>query len=313
MAEAAAKRSRQGEDALRPPDGMASTYRLNDGREMPRLGFGVYRVPKGERCYRAVSAALAEGYRLVDTARLYGNEADVGRAVRESGVPREAVFVTTKVQDSDHGFREALAAGRRSVERIGLGYVDLLLIHSPGRKRGRIVETYDALLALQRQGLVRSVGVSNFGLAHLEALEKAGRPLPAVNQIEMHPLAYAEPARQDVLRYCAERGILITAYGSVFSGHRDKLGLKPLAKMAKVHSKSPAQVLLRWALQKGFQVIPKSVHSERIRENAALFDFSLSADEVAALDGMEGDLDEYWNPLGWPVDLGDVGEKPKDA
>uniref|UniRef100_A0A7S4WA77 NADP-dependent oxidoreductase domain-containing protein n=1 Tax=Alexandrium monilatum TaxID=311494 RepID=A0A7S4WA77_9DINO len=114
MAEAAAKRSRQGEDALRPPDGMASTYRLNDGREMPRLGFGVYRVPKGERCYRAVSAALAEGYRLVDTARLYGNEADVGRAVRESGVPREAVFVTTKVQDSDHGFREALAAGRRS-------------------------------------------------------------------------------------------------------------------------------------------------------------------------------------------------------
>jgi len=271
---------------------------------MPQVGFGVYRVPRGRTCYEAVRAALAEGYRMVDTAKLYGNEADVGQAVRDSGLPREEVFVTTKVWDSDHGYAEALKAGRRSVERLGLGYVDLLLIHSPGRSEGRIVETYDALLALQEEGLVRSVGVSNFGVPHLEALAAAGRPAPVVDQIEMHPWVYAK--RRGLVDYCAERQILVTAYGSLFSGQEGALGQRPLAAAAAAHGRSPAQVLLRWALQKGFQVIPKSVHKERIRENAQVFDFELTASEVDALDGMHGKLGEYWNPLSWPVHLGNL-------
>lgn len=288
-------------------------YKLLDGREMPMFGLGVYLSKVGGQTYDAVTWALQAGYRLIDTAEVYGNEADVGRAVRDSGIPREEIWVTSKLRPGSHGYEAALEAGRKSNEDLGLGYMDLFLIHAP--HGGKLIETWDAMLQLQREGITRSVGVSNYNVMHIRALREHGRPMPAVNQFEMHPLVYK--ARQPLLEYCKEQGILVQAYGSVFFGRQEKLADGTVAEVAAAHpGKTPAQVLLRWGVQMGFQIIPKSVRQTRIKENMEIFDFSLSEDEMAKLSGMKGvETTEsalgYWNPLDSPLDLGRTDMAPK--
>eukprot|EP01062_Namystynia_karyoxenos_P074458 TRINITY_DN71344_c0_g1_i1.p1 TRINITY_DN71344_c0_g1~~TRINITY_DN71344_c0_g1_i1.p1 ORF type:complete len:350 (+),score=117.35 TRINITY_DN71344_c0_g1_i1:116-1051(+) len=301
-AAAAAAPARPGPDAA-GGSVLGQNFRLNDGREMPMLGLGVYRVEPGEEAYNAVRWALEAGYRLIDTAAMYRNEADVGRAVRDSGVPRDAVWVTTKVLPADHGMRNALAAARRSNEVLGLGYIDLLLIHSP--TGGKIVETWRALGAAREQGIARSIGVSNFNTHHLEALATHAPGLvPAVNQLEMHPLVFRE--RRPVIELCRKAGILLQAYGSLFSGQQRYLSRPEVAHPAAAHGRSPAQILLRWALQEGFAIIPKSTRRERISANAQLDGFTLTPAEMGALGQMSGRLREYWNPLTAKVDLGSL-------
>jgi len=280
-----------------------ATFTLRDEHKMPIVGLGVYQTKPGKDTFNSVKWSLQAGYRLVDTAALYGNEADVGRAVKESGIPRSEIFVATKLWDPDHGYDEAVEAFEGSLENLGLDYVDLYLIHSPNT--GKLVETWDALVAMQRKGKIRSIGVSNFGKKHIEALRKHGRPLPAVNQIELHPLNYRN--RASLLDYCKENGILVQAYGSLFAGQTEWLKAPQVTSAVKAHpGKTPAQVLLRWALQMGIQVIPKSVKHKRIEENLKFLDFELSESEMAALSGMKGELQAYWQPLGAKVDLGDT-------
>lgn len=282
-------------------------YTLTDGHEIPAIGFGTYRIPPGQNTYDAVRMALQQGYRMIDTAALYKNEADVGRAIRDSGIPRSEIVVSTKIFDFDHGFKAAYAAGKKCNERLGLGHIDVLLIHSPNF--GRIVETYDALLKLQKEGVVRSVGVSNFGVSHLEALARYCRPTPAINQFELHPMNIDEPAVAALVKYCKKNNILVQAYGSILSGHQDLLNMA--TNTAHTHKKSVAQVMLRWALDQGFQVLPKSVHKDRIAENFDLFDFALSHSEVTELSSLKGALvGEYWKPITSMVGVGNVGWAP---
>jgi len=189
-----------------------------------------------------------------------------------------------------------------------MDFVDLYLVHSPNN--GMLLETWDALVRLQREGKIRSIGVSNWNIQHIEALRENNRPLPTVNQIEIHPLLYKR--RKPLLDYCKKHGILIQAYGSLFSGYMEWLKHETVMSISKKHDKSPGQVLLRWALQKGFQIIPKSVKESRIIENALVFDFHLAEEDMDALDGMEGSLGEYWDPLDEPVELGETYHYEED-
>ena len=266
---------------------LSSRVRLNSGHEMPRLGLGVWQAGRSETL-SAVSAALRLGYRLIDTAKLYGNEAEVGRAVRESGIDRREIFVTTKLWNDDHGAHRAPAAFDASLHRLGLEYVDLYLIHWPGSSER--IATWRALAAIAKEGRSRSIGVSNFTVAHLEELVRETGVVPAVNQIEQHPRLY----QKELDEYCAERGIAIECYSPLARGRsfRDRA----IQSVASAHVRSPAQVMLRWGLQHGFIVIPKSVRPERIAENARLFDFELSRAEMAQLDGLGETERVAWDP-----------------
>lgn len=282
---------------------MTATYQLRDGRQMPMFGLGVYVSRPGAETYNAVKWALESGYRLVDTAMLYRNERSVGDAIRDSGIPRRDIWVTTKLWDDDHGYEATLKACKRSLAELGAGidYLDLYLIHSPNT--GKLVETWDALVELRRQGLVRSIGVSNFNTQHLQALAEHGRELPVVNQMEMHPLVHKE--RMPVLQYCLENQILVQAYGSMFFGDKGWFKDRVVQDVVGAHlGKTAAQVLLRWGLQMGFALIPKSTHQNRIRENAEIFDFELTESEMRSLSSLQGDLGAYWNPLDAPVHVG---------
>lgn len=268
---------------LPPHANLASRVRTVQGNEIPWLGLGVYLTPPGEVTLRAVKDALDVGYRHIDTATLYGNEADVGAAVRESGLAREEVFVTTKLWYTDHGYDAALAATQKSLERLALGWIDLYLIHSPRAPSPEArLDSWRALERLRRDGVCRAIGVSNYSVRHLEELRAASDTVPAVNQVEMHPFVY-DP---ELERYCADRGILLEAYSPLTRGQR--LSDPEIGRIAAAHGKSPAQVLVRWGLQHGMVEIPKSVHRERIRENADVFDFALSAAEMARLDALSG-------------------------
>lgn len=278
--------------------------KLLDGGELPIFGLGVYKSSPGRETEDAVLWALQAGYRMIDTAALYGNEASVGAALRRSGVPRKDIFITTKLWKSDHGYNEAMAACRASIKALGVRYVDMYLVHTPGG--GKLVETWDALLELQRQGLVLSVGVSNCNVDHIETLAKHGRPLPAVNQIEMHPMIFRE--REALVRYCQEKGIVVQAYGSIFAGKTQFLEDPGLNKVAAECGKSVGQTLLRWGHQMGFVIIPKSVKQRRILENMEIFDFELAPDQMEVLTSMRGRLGAYWNPLGERVDVGDISK-----
>jgi len=281
-------------------------YDLNDGQKMTVIGLGTYRMQPGNETYSSVLAALKMGYRMVDTAALYRNEADVGRAIRDSGIPRSQIFVTTKIWDTSHGYNLALNAGLRSNATLGVGYIDLLLMHSPST--GKIVETYDAMFHLSEIGVTRSIGVSNFGVAHMEALKRYCRPVPTVNQFELHPLNFK--SRKAVVDYCEKANIVVQAYGSVLSGHDDLLEMAQ--RIALSYNKTEAQVMLRWALDKSYQVIPKSTHTEYLAEDLDVFDFNLSDEDATSLESLaqKAQLDEYWNPLITPVHVGDVSHYP---
>jgi len=253
------------------------TLRLNNGLEMPQLGFGVFLVPADE-VVEPVATALDAGYRLIDTAKLYGNEEGVGRAIRDSGLAREDVFVTTKVWNADHGYDATLRAFDESQKLLGLDVVDLYLIHWPTPQRDLYVDTWKALERLYADGRVRAIGVSNFNVPHLQRLLDETTVVPTVNQIELHP-GFA----QDELRAFHERhGIVTESWSPLGRGHG--LLVNPaVTSIADAHGKTPAQVVLRWHLQLGCAVIPKSTHAERIRENFDVFDVELSDDDMAAL------------------------------
>jgi 2,5-diketo-D-gluconate reductase A len=253
------------------------TLRLNNGLEMPQLGFGVFLVPADE-VVEPVATALDAGYRLIDTAKLYGNEEGVGRAIRDSGLAREDVFVTTKVWNADHGYDATLRAFDESQKLLGLDVVDLYLIHWPTPQRDLYVDTWKALERLYADGRVRAIGVSNFNVPHLQRLLDETTVVPTVNQIELHP-GFA----QDELRAFHERhGIVTESWSPLGRGH-GLLDNPAVTSIADAHGKTPAQVVLRWHLQLGCAVIPKSTHAERIRENFDVFDVELSDDDMAAL------------------------------
>lgn len=236
----------------------------------------------------AVLHALRSGYRLFDTARLYENEVELGRAIRAGGIPREEVFITTKLWNDDHGYQRALRAFDRSFRGLNVGYVDLYLIHWP--VGGLRSESWKALQDIQRSGRARSIGVSNYTVRHLEELLAKSSAIPAVDQVEFHPWLYQE----ELLEFCAKQGIVVEAYSPLTKGRR--LRDPALMELAAKYGRSPAQVLIRWSLQHGLVVIPKSSRPERIGENARVFDFSLSSADMARLDDFNEDDHTSWNP-----------------
>ncbi|MGW9630769.1 aldo/keto reductase [Agromyces sp. NPDC055520] len=255
---------------------------LNDGHTIPQLGFGVFKVDPGETV-RIVGDALEVGYRHIDTARIYGNESEVGAALAASGIPRDELYVTTKLWNDDHGTQSAFDAFDASLERLGLDYVDLYLIHWPSPKGDRYVESWRALEQIRESGRARSIGVSNFLVPHLERLLAETEVVPAVDQIELHP-AHQQPA---TTAFAARHGIAIEAWGPLGQGKYPLFELPEIAGAAEVHGKSPAQVVIRWHLQQGRIVFPKSNRRERMAENFDVFDFELSAPEMQAITALE--------------------------
>jgi 2,5-diketo-D-gluconate reductase A len=253
---------------------------LNDGETMPRIGFGVFQVAR-EETVEAVSYALQTGYRAVDTAAAYANEREVGRAVRASGIGRREVFVTTKLWNSDHGRESAHRAFDRSLDRLEFDYVDLYLIHWPAPGRGLYVETWDALVELKAAGRAGSIGVSNFEIEHLERVVDATGVAPAVNQVELHPRLQQPELR----RFHAEHGIVTEAWSPIAKGR--VLDDAVIAEVAETIGRTPAQIVLRWHLQLGNVVIPKSVTPARIEENFRVFDFTLDDDAMRRIEALD--------------------------
>jgi diketogulonate reductase-like aldo/keto reductase len=262
---------------------------LNDGRAIPQLGFGVFQIPPGRDTRAAVEAALGAGYRHADTAAVYRNERDVGAAIRRSGLSPGSVWVTTKLANADQGAATARRAFEASLERLGLDGVALYLLHWPHERR---LESWRVLEQLQEEGLARSIGVSNFLVRHLEELLAHATVPQAVNQIELSPFLHR--SREDTLRRCEEDGIAVEAYSPLTKGRR--LDDSTVAAIAAEVGRTPAQVLIRWSLQKGFIVLPRSSNPERIAENAAVFDFVLADGQMARLDALDEGLTTGWDP-----------------
>jgi diketogulonate reductase-like aldo/keto reductase len=266
------------------------SYTLNNGVEMPALGFGVFQTPPDET-RDAVRAALDTGYRHIDTAAAYGNEREVGEAVHASGVDRSEVFLETKIWLNDYGYDETLHGFDKSAGKLGVEQIDLLILHQAWPAEfDRTLGAYRALETLLEQGKVRAIGVSNFMVEHLTRLAEVATVVPAVNQIEVHP--YFQ--QREVQAYDREHGILTQAWapigGITFyrdSGHTSTLEDPVIGEIADAHGKSPAQVMLRWGLQEGRQVIPKSTKPARIAENIDVFDFELTPEQLAAIDGLD--------------------------
>jgi 2,5-diketo-D-gluconate reductase A len=260
--------------------GEALNTELGDGNTMPRLGFGVFQVAP-EQTVEAVSHALRTGYRAVDTAMAYGNEREVGEAIRGSGLSREGVFVTTKLWNAEHGNSSAHRAFDQSLDRLGFDYLDLYLIHWPAPGRDLYGETWEALVELKDSGRVRSIGVSNFEIEHLERVIEATGVVPAVNQVELHPRLQQAELR----RFHAEHGIITEAWSPIAKGR--VLEGPVITGLASSYGKTPAQIVLRWHLQLGNVVIPKSVTPERIDENFQIFDFSLDDEAMGKIEALD--------------------------
>ena len=255
---------------------LQTTKRLNNGVEMPILGLGVYEAK--DETVNAVKWALQAGYRHIDTASYYGNEEDVGRGVRESNIPRNEIFVTTKVWNSDMRAGTQRQAFETSLKKLGLDYIDLYLVHWP--VPGKYKETWSILEQLYQEGLVRAIGVSNFEISHLEDLLTEAKIVPAVNQIEVHP----RNTRKELLKFCENKEIACEAWSPLGAG--TLLNNELLVKIGKNYQKSSAQVMLRWDLQQGIITIPKSTNQGRIQANSDIFDFKLTAEEMNAIDSL---------------------------
>ena len=271
--------------------GIDKMVKLNNGVEMPLFGLGTYQASR-KGTEEAVLHALEIGYRLIDTAQMYGNEREVGNAVRKSGIPREEIFVTTKLDNSNHGYERALASLETSLELLGLSYVDLFLIHWP--VEGLRGESWRALEKLLEEGTCRSIGVSNYTIGHLSELRGSSSTMPAVNQVEFSPYLY----QKDLLEFCRSNSIQVEGYSPLTK--RENLGDPALGQIASKYSKTPAQILLRWALQKEIVTIPKSTNRERLEENADIFDFEIPQEDMAALDSFNIDLRTSWDPTTAP-------------
>jgi len=248
---------------------------LHDGTEVPVLALGVWQVPEGDECVDAVQWALEAGYRHIDTAQAYGNERSVGEGIRRSGVPRDEVFVTTKFNPSQD---DPVAAAEQSLERLGLDRIDLYIIHWPA---GGATWAWPGMEQAKERGYARSIGVSNFSVRELDEVVGIATQVPTVNQIHLNPFAY----RRELLDACARYGIAAEAYSPLGTGRH--LGDATVAEVAARAGRTPAQVLVRWGLQRGFIVLPKSTHKERIEENGALFDFALPDEDMTALDALD--------------------------
>lgn len=271
---------------------IAPCVALNSGVVIPVVGLGVFQAGRGAETQGAVREALQLGYRHIDTARVYANEHDVGIGLRDSGVPRDEVFITTKLWNGDQGYEATLRACDASLKRLGLEYIDLYLVHWP--VVGLRLDSWRALEHLLAEGRVRAIGVSNYMVHHLEELLATAKVVPAVNQIEVSPFLQQEAVRA----FCKAHGIAVEAYSPLTKGKR--LDDMRLADVARHVGKSPAQVLLRWGLQHGLIVLPKSTHPERIAQNLALFDFELNKDDMARLDDLEEGLVTGWDPRNQP-------------
>ncbi len=267
---------------------LQSATQLNNGVSMPILGLGVYQIRSGRETYQAVSTALEIGYRHIDTASYYGNEEDIGRAVRDSAVPREEIFITTKLWNSDHGYDSALCAFDASLRRLNLDYLDLYLIHFPVTCLRK--ESWRALEKILKSGRTRAIGVSNYTERHLKELLGQSSIVPAVNQVEFSPFLY----QRDLLAFCRRQGIQLTAYAPLTEGHR--LHDSRITAIAKKHGRTNAQIMLRWSFQHEVVVIPKSKRADRIAENADIFDFELTSEEMSILDRLHDGFRCCWDP-----------------
>jgi 2,5-diketo-D-gluconate reductase A len=250
---------------------------FHDGHSAPQVGFGVFQIPDNETA-DAVATALEAGYRSIDTARIYDNERGVRQGIERSGVPRSEIFLTTKLWNADQGFDSTLKAFDQSMEKLGTDYLDLYLIHWPTPRNGRFVDTWKAFIRLHEEGRIRSIGVSNFLPEHLQRIIDETGVVPVVNQVELHP----DFANREVAEANARHRIITESWSPLGQGG-DLLKNDTLVSLAKKYGKSPAQVILRWHVQLGYMVIPKSVTPERIRSNIDIFDFELSADDMAAI------------------------------
>ncbi|MBC1273805.1 aldo/keto reductase [Listeria booriae] len=258
------------------------TVKLANGTHMPVLGLGVFKVEEGAELVSAIKEATRLGYRSIDTAAIYGNETSVGQGIRESGIPREDLFITSKVWNADLGYEATLAAFDESLHKMELDYLDLYLIHWP--VEGKYTDAWRALEKLHQDGRIRAIGVSNFQIHHLETLKKTATIMPVINQIELHP----QLTQKDLIAYCAKNNIRVEAWSPLMQG-----GLfdnPTLQEIATRHGKSVAQVILRWDLQNDIIVIPKSTKPHRIAENMAIFDFELSDEECAQIDALNQNL-----------------------
>ncbi|WP_170006589.1 aldo/keto reductase [Bacillus fonticola] len=255
-----------------------SNISLHNGVQIPEFGLGVFKVEEGTQIEKTIGTAIDLGYRLIDTATFYENEEGVGRAVREASVPREELFVTTKVWNSDQGYDETLRAFETSQKKLGLDVIDLYLIHWP--VVGKYKDTWRALERLHDEGSVRAIGVSNFQTHHLEDLMARANEKPTVNQVELHPLLSQEPLRE----FCAAQDIKVEAWSPISRGRF--LENPTLLHLSEKYGKTPAQLILRWHVQHGIIAIPKSVTPARLQENISIFDFELSAQDVKTIDLM---------------------------
>jgi 2,5-diketo-D-gluconate reductase A len=273
------------------------TITLNSGFEIPQLGFGVFLVPPAE-AEKAVSEALEAGYRHIDTAAIYRNEEGVGAAIAKSGIPRDELFITTKLWNDRQAGDEPKAAISESLEKLGLDHVDLYLTHWPAPANDNYLNAWQKLIEIRDAGLAKSIGVSNHLVEHLERIVGDTGVTPAVNQIELHP-AYQQ---REITQWAADHGMFIESWGPLGQGKYDLFGEKAVADAAAAHGKTPAQVVIRWHLERGFIVFPKSVRPERMAENFDVFDFELTDAEVAAIDALD------------PLDgSGRVGGHPNDV
>jgi methylglyoxal/glyoxal reductase len=271
-------------------ENLQSTTILHNGVKMPWIGLGAYQLQDGIEVVESVKTALKLGYRSIDTASFYGNEAGVGRAIAEANVPREELFITTKVWNNEQGYESTLAAFERSMTKLGLDYLDLYLIHWPVPSQGKYVETWRALEKLYRDGRVRAIGVSNFTIQHLEDLMENSEIKPMVNQVEYHP-RFTQTELHD---FCKQQGIQLEAWSPLMKG--ELLTEPTLVELANKYNKTPAQIIIRWDLQSGVVTIPKTANPERMAENANVFDFALSEEEMDHIHALNEGKRMYEDP-----------------
>ncbi len=261
---------------------------MNNRYKIPQIGLGVYLTKSGTECFNAVNWALEAGYRHIDTAKYYKNEKDVGSAVRSSGIKREELFITTKLWNEDHGYEAALEAFDKSLKTLNIDYIDLYLIHWPVQEKRK--DSWKALEKIYESGYCKSIGVSNYQINHLNELFGYANIAPAINQVEFNPFNY----QKDLLDFCTKNKIILEAYSPLT--RKKRLDDPKILEIAKKHNKTSAQIFIRWTIEHGLVVIPKSVHKERIIENANVFNFALDESDLKVLDNLNEGYRVSWDP-----------------